>query len=311
MEETSNDRRSASGEVRSRLETFNQYRGLLFSIAYRMLGSVADAEDVVQDAFLRWQQATFDILESPRAFLVTITSRLCINQLQSARAQREHYVGQWLPEPVMTDRPDSPLDLVRLDESVSMAFLVMLERLTAVERAVFLLREVFDYEYREIASILDQTESNCRQVFHRARRHIRAERPRFTATRPQHSEILRQFLMAAESGDLAELTKLLADDVVLLSDGGGKGPAVPNVVTGAHRVGRGVVGALKKFVPKGVVRHLAEINGAPGFVSYVDGQPFSVVILEVKEGRINALYVITNPEKISHLQLGATQGLST
>jgi RNA polymerase sigma-70 factor (ECF subfamily) len=267
-----------------------------------MLGSVVDAEDVVQDAFIRWQQATLDTLQSPKAFLVTIVSRLCINQLQSARAQREHYVGQWLPEPVVTEPPNTPLETLRIDESISMAFLIMLERLTATERAVFLLREVFDYDYREIASILDHTEANCRQVFVRARRHIGLERPRFTAARPKHNEILERFFAATSSGDLSGLIKVLADDVVLLSDGGGKAPAVPNVVSGADKVARGAVGAFQKLVPKGLVRRFAEINGAPAIISYYpDGQPFSVVVLEVGEERITSIFVITNPDKLSHL----------
>jgi RNA polymerase sigma-70 factor (ECF subfamily) len=294
------------GDVQSRLETFNHYRPLLFSIAYRMLGSVADAEDAVQDTFIRWQQASLDNLESPRAFLVTIVSRLCINQLQSARAQREHYVGQWLPEPIMTEQPSTPLETMHIDESVSMAFLVMLERLTALERAVFLLREVFDYEYREIANILEQSETNCRQILHRARRHVGLERPRFSAEQPKHKGILQQFFAATESGDLSGLIKLLADDVVLHSDGGGKAPAVPNVVSGADRVARGAVGAFQKLIPKNLIRQLAEINGAPAMISYYpNGQPFSVVVLEVRDEKISTIFVITNPDKLSHLHARA------
>jgi RNA polymerase sigma-70 factor (ECF subfamily) len=267
-----------------------------------MLGSVADAEDVLQDAFIRWQQASFEALESARAFLVTIVSRLCINQLQSSRTQREHYVGQWLPEPLVTEQPNTPLEALRIDESISMAFLIMLERLTATERAVFLLREVFDYDYREIARILEQSEANCRQVFLRARRHIGLERPRFTAARPKHNEILEQFFAATSSGDLSGLIKLLAEDVVLLSDGGGKAPAVPNVVSGADKVARGAVGAFQKLVPRDLVRRLAEINGAPAIISYYpNGLPFSVVVLEVGEKRITSIFVITNPDKLSHL----------
>ncbi|HYS62960.1 MAG TPA: sigma-70 family RNA polymerase sigma factor, partial [Paraburkholderia sp.] len=164
----------AEGEARDavRLATFDQYRSLLFSVAYRMLGSVADAEDMLQETFIRWQQAREEEVRSPRAFLVTIVSRLCINQLQSARVQREEYVGQWLPEPIVTGPGSDPLELVRVDESLSMAFLVMLERLTPVERAVFLLREVFEYEYSEIAAVLGESEANCRQILHRAKAHV-------------------------------------------------------------------------------------------------------------------------------------------
>src|ERR1700724_1106050 len=165
-----------------RLATFDQNRGLLFSIAYRMLGTVADAEDMLQETFIRWQQAADDEIRSPRAFLVTIISRLCINHLQSARVQREEYVGQWLPEPLVTDAGSDPLGIIKVDESLSMAFLVLLERLTPVERAVFLLREVFEYEYVEIAAVLGQSEVNCRQILKRARQHVSAMRPRFTAS---------------------------------------------------------------------------------------------------------------------------------
>ena len=165
-----------------RLATFDQYRSLLFSIAYRMLGSVADAEDMLQETFIRWQQSGDEEIRSPRAFLVTIVSRLCINHLQSARVQREEYVGQWLPEPIVTDPGSDPLEMIKLDESLSMAFLVLLERLTPIERAVFLLREVFEYDYSEIGAVLGQSEVNCRQILRRARQHVSAVRPRFEAS---------------------------------------------------------------------------------------------------------------------------------
>jgi RNA polymerase sigma-70 factor, ECF subfamily len=283
------------------LSTFDQYRSLLFSIAYRMLGSVADAEDMLQETFLRWQQAAQRPVDSPRALLVTITSRLCINHLQSARSQREEYVGQWLPEPIMTEPGKNPLDLVKIDESLSMAFLIMLERLTAIERAVFLLREIFDYEYAEVASIVDQSETNCRQILRRARQHIGAARPRFEAPGTKYQEMLERFLQAATTGDIQGLVDLLAQDVVLHSDGGGKGLAVPNVVSGPDRVGRGILGSLTKLVPKNLVRRMVEINGEPGFITYLDGRAFSVVTLEIRQERIQAIYVITNPEKLSHL----------
>src|SRR6266478_6332227 len=173
---------TTSAENSIRLATFDQYRSLLFSIAYRMLGSVSDAEDMLQETFIRWQQSEEESVRSPRAFLVTIVSRLCINQLQSARMQREEYVGQWLPEPILTAPGSNPLEIVKIDESLSMAFLILLERLTPIERAVFLLREVFEYEYSEIAAVLGQTETNCRQILRRARQHVSAMRPRFKAS---------------------------------------------------------------------------------------------------------------------------------
>src|SRR5713101_3389755 len=172
-----------------RLATFDQYRGLLFSIAYRMLGSVADAEDMLQDTFIPWQQSAEGEIRSPRAFLVTIVSRLCINHLQSARVEHEEYVGQWLPEPVVTDPGSDPFGMIKVDESLSMAFLVLLERLTPVERAVFLLREVFEYEYSEVAKMVAQSEVNCRQILRRARQHVSAMRPRFEVPEPKRTDL--------------------------------------------------------------------------------------------------------------------------
>jgi RNA polymerase sigma-70 factor (ECF subfamily) len=288
-------------EVPVRLATFDQYRSLLFSIAYRMLSSVADAEDMLQETFIRWQQAPEQEIRSPRAFLITIISRLCINYLQSARAQREQYVGQWLPEPIVTAPGSDPLDNIRLDESLSMAFLLMLERLTPVERAVFLLREVFEYEYPELATVLGESEANCRQILHRARQHVAATRPRFKASQRQKSELLEGFLQATKSGDLEGLVALLADDVVLHSDGGGKAVSAPNLIRGAKNVARGALGTLQKLMPKNLVFRLAQVNGEPGIVSYLEGKPYSVLTLVSGEGHIQTIYVVANPDKLAHL----------
>jgi RNA polymerase sigma-70 factor (ECF subfamily) len=285
----------------SRLATFDQYASLLFSVAYRMLGSVADAEDMLQETFIRWQQAADDDIRSPRAFLVTIISRLCINHLQSARVQREEYVGEWLPEPLVTDPGSDPLEIIRVDESLSMAFLVLLQRLTPVERAVFLLREVFEYEYSKIAAVLGQSEANCRQILRRARQHVSAMRPRFKASARKQNELLERFLRATGNGDLDGLVALLSSDVVLHSDGGGKAIAVPNLIHGADNVARGILGGLRKLVPKELVQRMAQINGTPGVVSYLNGKPFSVLTLDAIAGRVRAIYIVTNPEKLSHL----------
>ncbi len=285
----------------TRLATFDQYRSLLFSVAYRMLGSVADAEDMLQEAFIRWQQSSEQEIRSPRAFLVTIISRLCINHLQSARVQREEYVGQWLPEPIVTGPGSDPFGIIRVDESLSMAFLVLLERLTPVERAVFLLREVFEYAYSEIASVLGQSEVNCRQILRRARQHVSAMRPRFTAAEHKRDDLLESFLEATGTGEMDRLVDLLSKDVVLRSDGGGKAIAAPNEVHGAANVARGVLGGLKRLVPKTLIRRLVEINGEPGLVNYLDGKPHSVVTIDVERDKIRAIYVITNPEKLTHL----------
>ena len=307
-EDTSLADRDTKSEEAVRLATFDQYRGLLFSVAYRMLGSVADAEDMLQETFLRWQQASIEEIRSPRAFLVTIISRLSINHLQSARVEREEYFGEWLPEPLLTNDGKDPLSLLRMDETLSMAFLVLLQRLTPVERAVFLLREVFEYEYAEIASMLGQSEVNCRQLLRRARQHVRSMTPRFAASRRKQTELLERFLRATGSGDMDGLLDLLSADVVLYADGGGKGPAVPNAIHGADKVARGILGGLDKLVPKRVVRRIVEVNGQPGVAGYLDGKPFSVITLEGEgddgtTGRttIRAIYMVTNPEKLSRL----------
>jgi RNA polymerase sigma-70 factor, ECF subfamily len=283
------------------LATFDRYRGLLFSIAYRMLGSVADAEDMLQETFIRWQQSSEQNIESPRAFLVTITSRLCINHLQSARVQREQYFGEWLPEPIVTDTGNDPFGIIKIDESLSLAFLVLLERLTPVERAVFLLREVFEYDYSEVARIISQSEANCRQILRRARQHIEAMRPRFEVPESRRTDLFERFLRAVGTGEMSGLIDLLAEDVVLHSDGGGRGVAVPNEVRGADKVARGILGGLQRLVPRNLVRRLGLINGSPGVVNYFEGKPHSVLTLEIRDGLIREIFIITNPEKLSHI----------
>jgi RNA polymerase sigma-70 factor (ECF subfamily) len=284
-----------------RLATFDRYRGLLFSIAYRMLGSIADAEDMLQEAFIRWQLADAEHVRSPKAFLVTIVSRLCISHLQSARVQREHAVGQWLPEPVITDTADDPMGVLRVDESLSMALLVLLERLTPIERAVFLLHEAFGYRYAEIAKTLGQTEANCRQIFHRARRHVGEMRRRFDASAQQQDELLERFIDAAREGDLGRLVAMLEADVALHIDGSAAGGApLPNVVRGADKVVRGLAAGARS-VPADAVIRTTRINGDPGIVTYVNGRAHSVLTLDVRDGRIRGIYIVTNPRKLAHL----------
>lgn len=295
--ETTND---ATRDL-DRVTTFNRYRGLLFSIAYRMLGSVADAEDMLQETFIRWQQSSEGEVQSARAFLVTVVSRLCINHLQSARVRREEYVGQWLPEPLVTEPNIDAYSLLRIDESLSMAFLVLLERLAPVERAVFLLREVFDYEYDEIAQVLRKDVANCRQILRRARQHVAEVRPRFDASPEERQRLLSEFLQAAATGNLDGLVNLLSSDAILYADGGGKGPAVPNRIHGSTNVARAILGGLAKLVPHNLTTRFVQINGEPGIVSYLDGQPFSVLTLDVEAGRIKSIYIVTNPEKLDHL----------
>src|SRR5712671_3654406 len=260
-----------------RLATFDQYRGLLFSIAYRMLGTVADAEDMLQETFIRWQQSSDDDIRSPRAFLVTIISRLCMNHLQSARVQREEYVGEWLPEPLLTDPRSDPLAALKIDESLSMAFLVLLERLTPVERAVFLLHEVFDYKHSEIAEVLDQSEANCRQILRRARQHVGVVGRRFKASAQERNDLLERFVQATRKGDMEGLVALLSRDVALHSDGGGKAIALPDQIHGAEAVARGLLTSFKKNVPRSIVGRIANINGQRGLIGYLNGKPFSVL----------------------------------
>lgn len=290
----------------SHVETFDGHRSLLFGVAYRMLGSIADAEDMLQEAFIRWQQVSPREIESPKAMLVTIVTRLCINHLQSARVRREEYFGQWLPEPLLTAPTKNPLVSLEIDESLSLAFLLLLERLTPMERAALLLRDVFDYTYSEISSILDQTETNCRQILRRARLRIRDERRRFDASQEQRAELLRRFSEASSKGDMEGLVTLLAKGAVFYSDGGGKAPALPKPIYGAANIARGVLEGLRRLVPRNLVRRSVGINGRPGIVSYVDGHPFSVFSLDISEDLIAAIYVVTNPEKLKRLpQLAA------
>jgi len=287
-------------DEQTRFAAFQAHRRLLFSIAYRMLGSVADAEDVVQESYIRWQEASGDI-RSPKAFLVTIVSRLCINQLQSARVQRESYVGEWLPEPIVTGTGGGASEFLQVDESVSMALLLLLERLTPAERAVFLLHEVFDFTHPEIAAALDLGEANCRQLLRRAQQHVTLERQRFRAPADEHQELLERFSRAAAGGDIDRLIALLASNVVLHTDGGGKATALRLPIHGAEKVARAAVFGTKRLATLNALPRILEINGRPGIVSYVNGRPQSVFTFDSLDHRIQAIYIVTNPDKLSHL----------
>jgi RNA polymerase sigma-70 factor, ECF subfamily len=285
----------------SALAVFEEHRRLLFSIAYRMLGSVADAEDVLQEAYLRWQRASAHEIRSPRSFLVTIVSRLCINQLESAHARRETYVGEWLPEPLVTDPGSSAATLVQVDESVSMALMLLLERLTPAERAVFLLHEVFDYRHAEIAEALAVTESNSRQLLRRAQQHVQLSRPRFRAPTGKHLDLLERFSQAARRGDMDHLISLLSSDVVMHTDGGGRASALMLPIYGPEKVAQAAMHGLRRLLSLNVTQRLVEINGRPGVVSYQDGRAQSVFTLEASEDRIQTIFIVTNPEKLSRL----------
>jgi len=285
----------------SRIEVFDSNRPLLFSIAYRMLGSVMEAEDVVQEAFLRWQGAHDDEVRSPSAYLSTVVTRMCIDRLRSALARREQYVGPWLPEPLLSEQVPEIAGSADLDDSLSMAFLELLESLTPVERAVFLLREVFDYDYPEIASLVGKSEANCRQIARRARHSVAARRPRFESSPEQEERLMGSFLRASLSGDMEALLALLSEDVILYSDGGGKTQAALKPIYGADRVARFLSGILRKAPPDFAVRQ-TRVNGKPGFVGYFgDGSPQSVVTLEVAEGSIMTIRLVVNPEKLGNV----------
>lgn len=282
-------------------EHFEKHRPLLFSIAYRMLGSVADAEDVVQEVYLRWRGASeVEEVRSPRAYLSTVVTRLSIDRLRSARAKREEYVGPWLPEPLVAESDAegaTPSGAVEIEESLSMAFLVLLESLSPTERAVFLLREVFGYGYGEIARIVGKGETNTRQIAHRARSAVEARRPRFDPSPEQGRRLTERFLAAARDGDLEGLLELLADEVTVWSDGGGRATAARNPIHGKERVARFFVGLAGKAAP-GLVVRTVHVNGALGVVVYAEGYPAMVLSLDVEDERIRAVRVVLNPDKL-------------
>ena len=285
-------------------DAYQELRPLLFSIAYRMVGSASEAEDLVQEAFLRLRRAVAGGAEvaSPKAYLSAVTTRLAIDHLRSARVRRERYVGAWLPEPLVTGQEPDPAGHAEAADSLSLAFLVLLERLSPVQRAVFLLHEVFGYGYAEIAGILDKSEDNCRQIAARARRHIEAGRPRFEASRRQREELARRFFAAVDEGDTEGLVGLLAADAVFHGDGGGKTPALAAPVHGAERIARLLVGLARRGRAAGMGARPAEINGHPGLLTLgPDGRLLGVLALDIADGRVQTVRSIVNPDKLHHL----------
>jgi RNA polymerase sigma-70 factor (TIGR02957 family) len=285
-------------------EEFDELRPSAFAIAYRMLGSVSEAEDVVQEGFLRLHRARAggERIASPRAYLSTVVSRLSLDQLRSARVRRETYVGDWLPEPLVPSADDDPARKAEMADSLSLAFLVLLESLTPEQRAAFLLREVFDEPYDRIAEIVGTSEQNARQLARRARRHVEERRPRFEVSREQREELATRFFAAAEEGDLEGLEELLAHDVVMRADGGGKAPALARAVHGRTRVARTMIAGLRALTRFGITRRREEVNGQPG-VLFIDreGKLVAVMSLDVAEGQIQGVSSIINPDKLQHL----------
>jgi RNA polymerase sigma-70 factor (ECF subfamily) len=273
-------------------------RPYLFAIAYRMLGSVAEAEDVVQDAFLRYQEADVEA-ESPKAYLATVTTRLAIDQLRSARAQREVYPGEWLPEPIVDD---DALRHAETADALSLTFLHLLEKLSPVERAVFLLREVFDYPHEEVARIVDRSPGASRQILARARRHIDEGRRRYEVSEEERDEVARRFVAAWEEGDTEGLIGLLAPDATVHGDGGGKAPSIPAPLVGAERVAKALIGWGRAARDRGLVHRATLVNGEPGLVFEADGRAVWVAALEIAEGVVVAVRSILNPDKLAHVR---------
>lgn len=292
-------------------EPFEEYRSLLFAIAYRMLGSAMEAEDIVQESYLRYRATPPESIRTLKSFLTTIVHHLCIDHLKSAQAQRETYVGPWLPEPVITGDGASllfPLRRITDQESISMAFLVLLESLSPLERAVFLLREVFDYEYTEIAEITGRSETACRQLFSRAKKHIKENRPRVPASPEAHAKMAARFMEAFTAGDIDSLMTLLAEDVTVWSDGGGKvvGAAL-HPIQGRDKVLRGIR-SLLAHAPEGTTVEVIEANGLPALLIRVKGQIVSVLTLEVDGNFIRAMRSVANPDKLAHLDVPPASG---
>jgi RNA polymerase sigma-70 factor (TIGR02957 family) len=281
-----------------------ELRPVLFSIAYRMLGSVGDAEDVVQEAFLRLTRARLEgsVIENARAFLTTVTTRLAIDQLRSARMRRETYFGPWLPEPLITAPDEDPAEVAEMADSLSLSFLVLLETLSPVERAVFLLREVFEYGYDDIAEIIDKSEPNCRQIFARARKRIDEGKPRFEADRQRRHELVSRFLEALQDGDVDRFVEMLAADVVFTGDGGGKARGLPRPIYGQARVARLLAAFVPEYVAIGGRIEATQINGQPGTLNFDgEGNLINVFVFEVADGQIQAIRSIINPDKLAHL----------
>ncbi|RRH88028.1 RNA polymerase sigma-70 factor [Variovorax beijingensis] len=279
---------------------FDSHRRRLQGIAYRMLGSVAEAEEVVQDAWLRWHEADKAALGSAEAWLVTVVTRLSIDRLRAAKVQREHYIGAWMPEPTLTGGPDTPEQLLERADNISVAFLAVLERLAPEARAAFLLREVFDADYDELARTLGKSEAACRQLVHRAKAQVQEARPRFQVPRETHERLLRAFADAAARGSLQDLKALMAQDVELIGDGGGKVQSFSKVLRGSQRLAQ-LYFALWRRMGAAVRMELVEINGEPGLLRFLDGQLESAQTFEIEGERIVRVRVQRNPDKLARI----------
>lgn len=285
-----------------RAAVFEELRRRLFGIAYRMIGTTADAEDIVQEAYLRWHQANTEEIRSAEGWLVSVVTRLSIDKLRKASIEREKYIGPWLPEPLIASPSPTPEEELETASDLSMAYMVLLERLTPVERAAFLLHDVFDCAYPLIANILRKSEAACRQVVHRARERVRSKQPRFKATDAARRELINQFMAAADAGDDVTLLSLFAKDATLTSDGGGVVPAARKVVRGRSRIARLYILLAKKLGPR-LRQEILTINGEPGLAMYLDGTPLATVSFGIDGNAITALYTVLNPNKLHRLYI--------
>ena len=277
-------------------DVFSEHRGYLISLAYRMTGSMADAEDLLQEAYLRWREVDVAEVREPRALLTTIVTRLAINYLDSARVRREEYVGEWLPEPVVTTAQRDPAEL---SESLTMAFLVLLESLTPLERAVFLLHEVFEYSHEEIAGITGKNVEACRQLLRRAKQAVQQRRPRFEPSADAAAKLTAEFAHAMQTGDADALMHLLHEEIVAYSDGGGRVHAAINPIYGKDHVARFLVGIARKR--DDLKQQFAEINNQPGFLGFQNGEAQIALVLDIEDDQIRNVYIVVNPEKLQHL----------
>ncbi|GAA0620207.1 RNA polymerase sigma factor SigJ [Kribbella sandramycini] len=278
---------------------FDEHRVVLLGAAYRVVGSGSDAEDVVQETWLRWSKVDHEEVRDVRAYLIRIATRLALNKLREQKTRREQYVGPWLPEPIVkcSEPHGDPEAVVELADSVSMAMLVVLETLSPLERATFVLREVFDLPYAEIADTLGRSEAAVRQLAHRARSHVQARQPRHQVDKARHTELTQQFMAAADSGDFERVVALLAPDAVLISDGGGKKSAALRPIYGAEKIIRWLFGVIAQY--PGYELRIATLNGEPAFVVYYDNEPDTVTFLETSGDLITSLYLIRNPDKLT------------
>jgi RNA polymerase sigma-70 factor, ECF subfamily len=285
-----------------RLETFERYRSLLFAIAYRMLGTVTDAEDMLQEAWIRWQ-LTPTVVRSPQAFLSSLMTRLCIDRLRSARVRREQYVGTWLPEPLLTESIDNNENNPQLSESLSFAFLMLLECLSPTERAIFLLREVFDYDYSEIAKTVGKSIPNCRQIVRRARQHLVLRRPNISSSIPHQEEIVQQFLTSWNRGDVRQLIALMAEDITFWSDGGGRVTAARYPLHGSQKVTRFLMAIRRSPLMPRLNPQLVSINNYPGILNSVEENPQSTFSFEFSGRSIKSIFAVVNPEKLNAFKI--------